>query len=236
MNSKEKYRPMLKMFSKEQLISCISKSAIHTTVNDLKPRGIIEHLNKFILDKQEFINQANSMNNLIGGDGSGLGGGILVESWMIDYFIEHVKYFEEYHIKEADYKILGIPYSFKKITGASDIALSWSKNPDGACKRNYWEVDIMILNLKSGKWWVKGPKTPTNITLDYSRSIPTGLFIIDKDWAKNNILISCNNKTNAKIDKQYVYEALINSIDNKTFLELPVPKKLPKPSFLKLFD
>jgi hypothetical protein len=34
MNSKEKYRPMLKMFSKEQLISCISKSAIHTTVND----------------------------------------------------------------------------------------------------------------------------------------------------------------------------------------------------------
>lgn len=202
---------------------------------NLKHVAIISHLNKFIHNKQAFINQANSMNNLIKGDGSGLGGGILVDSWIVDYFTEYIQGFQEYHVREADYKILDIPYSFKKISGGSDIALSWSKNPAGAAERNYWEVDIMILNLKSGKWWTRGPINPSK-DIDYTRIIPIGLFIIDKDWARNNISISCNNKTNAKIDKHYVYEALITSIDNKTFLQLPEPTELATPSFLNLFN
>tara|TARA_B100000287_G_scaffold7459_1_gene7342 strand:- start:6184 stop:6870 length:687 start_codon:yes stop_codon:yes gene_type:complete len=220
---------------KMENITVLQRKALSECILNLRNIKIIDHLNKFIPNKQEFINQANSMNNLIGGDGSGLGGGILVDSWIVDYFTEYIKGFQEYHVRESDYKILDIPYSFKKITGGSDIALSWSKNPDGACERNYWEVDIMILNLKSGKWWSRGPNNPSK-DIDYTKVIPAGLYIIDKNWAKNNISISCNNKTNAKIDKHYVYEALITSINNKTFLQLPDPIKLPTPSFLNLFN
>ncbi len=228
---------MNKSILKEKMknITDLQMKALAECILNVRNIKIIDHLNKFIPDKQEFINQANSMNNLIGGDGSGLGGGILVDSWIIDYFTEYIKGFQEYHVRESDYKILDIPYSFKKITGGSDIALSWSKNPDGACERNYLEVDIMILNLKSGKWWSRGPKNPSK-DIDYTKVIPAGLYIIDKNWAKNNISISCNNKTNAKIDKHYVYEALITSMENKTFLQLPDPIKLPTPSFLNLFN
>lgn len=220
---------------KMENITVHQKKALSECILNLRHIKIIDHLNRFIPNKQEFINQANSMNNLIRGDGSGLGGGILVDSWIIDYFTEYIKGFQEYHVRESDYKILDIPYSFKKITGGSDIALSWSKNPEGACQRNYWEVDIMILNLKSGKWWSRGPTNPSK-DIDYTKVIAAGLYIIDKNWAKNNISISCNNKTNAKIDKHYVYEALITSINNKTFLQLPDPIKLPAPSFLNLFN
>ena len=216
--------------------SDIQKKDLLKCISNLRHIAIISHLKRFIPNKQEFINQANSMNNLIRGDGSGLGGGILVDLWIIDYFTEYLNDFQEYHVRESDYKILDIPYSFKKISGGSDIALSWSKNPDGACERNYWEVDIMILNLKSGKWWVKGPKNPLK-DIDYTRIIPAGLYIIDKDWAKNNIVISTkSNKTNAKIDKHYVYEALITSMENKTFLELPDHMNVRTPSFVDLFN
>ena len=75
--------------------------------------------------------------------------------------------FKECHHGESDYMLFGKKISFKKIYGKSNIALDWSKNSsEETSKERFLGTpaealapieNIMIMNLKSEKWWKKRP-------------------------------------------------------------------------------
>ena len=103
--------------------------------------------------------------------------------------------------------------------GKSTIALDWSKNP-GPSDRKRFTSDVMIINLKSEQWWKRGPKDEvTNI--DYTKNMLKGIYIVDKEFCRQNIKISTNNKSNTLITQKYLYMMLNRSIENNCFIQLP---------------
>ena len=113
--------------------------------------------------------------------------------------------------------------SLKKIQGKSTIALDWSKNPE-ASSRTRFTNHIMIINLKTEQWWKNGPKEPVN-TIDYTLNIVKGIYFVDKEFCRQNIKLSSNNKTHTLVETQYLYTMLYRSIQQGWFIELPEIKR-----------
>lgn len=188
------------------------------------------HLN--LSKRQRLANICQSVTLSCKGDGAGLSSGGLIDMIISESFASELPNYEECHEGEADMKILGTPLSLKSINGKSTIALDWSKNGENAKIREHFATHIMILNKKSGKWWKKGPKKKA-MDIDFDHEIPPGFYLIDKQWCKENIQLSANNKTNTLISSQYLYAMLLWSIQRG--LHLPLPEANKKLTF-KILD
>lgn len=173
------------------------------------------------------------------GDGAGLSGGIFTDQFLSLFFAKHVPTFVEFHNSESDCKILEKPLSLKKINGKSTIALSWSKNPADSKKRETFETDLIVVNLKSEKWWVGSPKnvsTEDRASNFFTTPIPAGIYILPKEYCKSAVSLKSNNKTDTLIDQVDLYRLLKHSMDEKMFL--PLPTEFPALSFnlLRAFE
>jgi hypothetical protein len=57
----------------------------------------------------------------------------------------------------------------------------------------------------------------------YKESIPTGIFLIPKDFCKKNITLKENNKTNSLIDKNDLMLMMRYSYTKKLFMSMDIP-------------
>ena len=191
-------------------------------------RSIKKSLLKLSKDLQEFSDSCFAIDQEIKGDGRGLTSAFLIERFICEFFIKKLKEYEEYHSGEADLKLSNQPVSFKKIKGATTIALCWSKNPKRkkngkkSTKRNFLEFPILILNLETQKWWkTKRTKTIDN-KIDWLLEIPRGFYIINHVDAKKWVKFSKNNKTNYLVSREQVYKLLFIALKNE--LHIPIPE------------
>jgi hypothetical protein len=133
--------------------------------------------------------------------------------------------------------------SIKKINGMSTLALDWSKNEDVSTRENF-SCHIMIINLKTEKWWINNPKNKidqlTTINkgckITYNDTIPAGIYFVDKKFCKTYIRLSKNNKTNKLITTIFVYLMLKRSISLKMFITLPASNNVLKFNILNAFS
>lgn len=223
---------------------------IETNQNELKK--IIEYLEKYLTpDKlQEISNMCIAVNNSCTGDGSGLSSGTLIEKVVSAFFKNILPEFECYNIGQADMKICGNPVSFKKTTGKSELASNWTKpkklkpNEIITNKSNEkyikipFQEHILIINLKTDKWWKRKPgvEVRNNLKFPPYDIIPMGIYIVDKEYCKKNVVLSSNTKTDTLIKNYYVYNMIQNSILNKLYIKLPEPNKKIKFDILKAFS
>lgn len=176
-------------------------------------------------DLQDLSNKCHCISKTCSGDGAGLSGGTLIDMLLCSYFHKRLPEYKEYHVGESDMKICDIPLSQKKINGKSSIALDWSKNEkDG--NREHFSENILIINLKSEQWWKKNPiESKTKLKVKYNDTIPSGIFLVDKQFCKYYIKLTKNNKTDTLIESQYLYIMLKRSMALKLHIELPSPNK-----------
>lgn len=80
---------------------------------------------------------------------------------------------------------------------------------------------MMIINLKSEKWWKKRPPKDNEEKVDFKLSIPSGIFFIDKNYCKKHVVLTSNNKSNELIENKYLYMMLRNCIENQLYLPFP---------------
>ena len=192
-----------------------------------KLRDVYNHLSSLSDDDlQELSNKCHAITQSFKGDGAGLSGGTLIDMFLSNFLKQKLTKYSESHDGESDMKICGLPLSQKKINGKSTIALDWSKN-EKKSQRERFACDIIIINLKTEKWWKKNPnKTiakPKNII--YNDTIPAGIYIIDKKFCKYYVKLSSNNKTDTLIESQYLYMMLNRSISQNLFIGLPTPNQ-----------
>jgi len=183
-----------------------------------------KHLSPVILT--DMLSKMNAISEKTKGDGAGLSGGILVDMFLSEYLSSHIESFTECHIGESDCCMLGLPLSIKKIRGKSVIALDWSKNGETTQKRERFDTDIIIVNLKTQQWWKKEPNCGYATQEEkessfYSSVIKAGLYVISKTYCKNHVKLSSNNKTDSMIDSVSLYKMLIHSIQSNMFIEFP---------------
>lgn len=158
------------------------------------------------------------------GDGAGLSGGTVSDKFIVAYLAQQIKDFKEFHSQESDCKIKEHPMSVKKINGCSTVALNWSKNGEDSKKRELFETDILIVNLKTEQWWKKAPKIATveeRASNYFSTPIPAGIYLISRDFCKKNVCVKSNNKTDTLIDQVPLYKMLRSSIDDGRFITFP---------------
>ena len=184
---------------------------------------------------QELSNMLDAITKYCKGDGSGLSAGTMRDMVISEYLKKKSRQFTECHTGECDMKINDIPISLKTITGKSEIALDWSKNPTIG-EREYFTCGIMIINLKQEQWWKNTPKLKkSKIKITYNHAIPAGIYLIDKQFCKYNIKLSSNNKTNTLIDNQHLYIMIKRSISLNLFTPLPSPNKELRFNILNAF-
>jgi hypothetical protein len=177
-------------------------------------------------DLQDLSNKCESINRYCKGDGAGLLGGSLIDMMISRFFELKLKKYSEYHNGECDMKICDIPLSQKKINGKSTIALDWSKNNEAFVKDHFTQ-HILIINLKTEQWWMKSPKKKEpNDNTNYCDVIKSGIYIVDKNYCKQFIKLSSNNKTNTLIDNVNLYKMLQRSINIDLFIEIPPVNKI----------
>jgi hypothetical protein len=204
---------------------------MHSSIIHL--RKIINYLETSLSSDnlQELSNKCESINNSCKGDGSGLLGGCLIDMLVSKFFESKLDKYIEYHNGESDMKILDIPLSQKKINGKSTIALDWSKNSKTFVKTHF-NQHIMIINLKTEKWWKTKPiKLNDESKIQYNDIIKSGIYLIDKKYCKKYINLSSNNKTNTLIDSIQLYKMLKRSIATNLFIEIPAPSSKTKLKF-----
>ena len=51
--------------------------------------------------------------------------------------------------------------------------------------------------------------------------MPSGIFIIDKYYCKNHVILNSNNKTNTLIESKYLYMMLNNCIKQGLHIQFP---------------
>ena len=185
-------------------------------------------------DLQDLSNKCNAITMSCKGDGCGLLSGGLIDMVITSYF-KKLEDYKDCHVGEADMTIAGIPLSLKKINGPSALALDWSINKDAMIKEHF-TCSIMILNLKTTQWWKRSPKVPPTLKITYNDTMPSGIYIVDKQFCKKYIKLSSNNKTNTLIEKEFVYLMLKRSMALKLFIELPPPNKELKFDILRAFS
>lgn len=193
---------------------------LRQTINILKSSLPTEHL-------QILSNELNALNNFCKGDGAGLKGGDLIDTYLSEYFTKEIPTYEEFHYGESDLKISNIAFSLKKIKGKSTIAIDWSKNKNISSKQHF-SSHIMIINLKTSKWWVNSPNNKCNEKITYNDTIPSGIYLIDRKFCKRYVKLSSNNKTDTLIDSQYLYIMLKRSLSQNLFIEIPEPNETLK--------
>ena len=88
---------------------------LRQTINILKTSLSVEHL-------QILSNELNALNNFCKGDGAGLKGGDLIDTYLSEYFTKEIPTYEEFHCGESDLKISNVAFSLKKIKGKSSVA------------------------------------------------------------------------------------------------------------------
>jgi len=189
-------------------------------------------------DLQDLSNKCHSITKRCKGDGAGLSGGTLIDMLLCDFFAERLPLYSEYHEGESDMLLCGVPLSQKKINGKSTIALDWSKNEvkEPREQRVRFASNIMIINLRAERWWKNNPThTKSNIKIAYNDIIPSGIYLIDKQFCKYFVGLSSNNKTDTLIDNQFVYIMLKRSISQKLYIDLPSPNKDLKFNILNAF-
>lgn len=189
-------------------------------------------------DLQDLSNKCNAITSVCKGDGGGLLSGAMTDM-VITGILKKIEEYKDSHIGEADMSISTELLSLKKINGPSTLALDWSINKGSINKktvsREHFTCSIMILNLKTTQWWKTSPKQKSfNIT--YNDVIPSGIYLVDKQFCKRYIILSNNNKTNTLIEKKFVYIMLKRSLNLKLFIELPTPNKELKFDILKAFS
>ena len=153
------------------------------------------------------------------GDGAGLNHGNSSEKIMTCFLSSLMpNTFQKFNSDESDFKISDIPLSYKHISGRSTIALDWSKN-ESQSQRKYFQCDIMIYVEKTSQWWKRGPKKTLN-DIDYTQTIETGLYFIDKNDCSHIEFVQ-NNKSNTIISNVHLYNMLITSKNKNKFIEFP---------------
>ena len=153
------------------------------------------------------------------GDGAGLNHGNSSEKIMTCFLSCLMpNKFQKFNSDESDFKICDIPLSYKHISGRSTIALDWSKN-ETQTQRKYFQCHIMIYVEKTSQWWKRGPKKTFN-DIDYTQTIETGLYFIDKNDCINIEFVQ-NNKSNTIISNIHLYNMLITSKNKNNFIEFP---------------
>lgn len=188
-------------------------------------------------DLQELSNKCNAITQHCKGDGAGLSGGTLIDMLLCNYFQEKLPEYTDHHAGESDMMICDMPLSQKKINGKSAIALDWSKNEKSKSEREVFSCNLIIINLKTEKWWKKNPnQTISKKNITFNDTIPAGIFLLDKQFCKYYIKLSSNNKTNTLIESQYLYIMLKRSISQKLYIELPIHNKELKFNILNAFS
>lgn len=185
---------------------------------------------------QELSSYLYSLQKSNKGDGAGLISGTLIDLFLCQYLSKKIPNFVENHKGESDCYINNFPFSIKKINGKSTIALNWSKNPNNSKTCDLFTTDIMIINICTQRWWSNKPLKPKYKNILYNRIIPSGIYLIDKNYCKSNIILESNNKTNTLIDAQNLYYILINCLDRKLCIELPINNKNLVFNILKAFE
>lgn len=186
---------------------------LYTSTNDLNKikNTLINSLTS--IDLQDLSNKCKSISNKCKGDGAGLFGGCLIDMLLSTFFSEKIIEYEEYRRGESDMKINNVSLSQKKINGKSTIALDWSKNINTNQSKKYFTSHIMIVNLKTEKWW-------KNLQI-----INSGIYLIDKNYCRRYIELSSNNKTNSLVSSKNLYKMIQRSINQNMLIELPQPEK-----------
>lgn len=190
-----------------------------------KLQEIISYI-KYNIDLQDLSNKCNSINAFCKGNGSGLLGGSLIDIFISEYFTSKLTKYEECRDGEADMKLCGVCLSQKKINGKSIIALDWSKNKNKVIK-DYFLHHILIINLKTEKWW--------KLDTDRNMTIYSGIYIINKTFCKKNVILSSNNKTDSLIDNKSLYSMIQNSINTNLYIIIPDPNQSIKFNILNAF-
>lgn len=205
---------------------------VDITNNEINIKATIKYINDNLNteDKQDLSNYMNSITKKLKGDGAGLSSGLFIDMLLCEFLSNKLDKCEEYHNGEYDIKINDINFSLKKINGKSLLALDWSKNNNENTTKDIFTHNIILINTKTCQWWKK------NSNIDYTKTIKSGIYIINKDYCKENIKLSSNNKSNSIITHQNVYKMINNSIENSTYIEIPEPNKELKFSLIKCFS
>jgi hypothetical protein len=132
-------------------------------------------------------------------------------------------------------EICGLKLSQKKITGNSSIALNWSKNKTIKSPEELFINNILLINLKTEKWWEKKP-LKTHGNLNYTNTIKSGIYLLDKDFCKKTVNLVSNNKTDTMIKNVFLYGLLQNSLEKDLFIEFPAPSKILDFNILNAFS
>lgn len=228
----------------EEYDACIDTKEI----NEKKMQNVIKYIRENLSDEnlQDFSNKCYAINKSCSGDGAGLFGGSMTDMFVNLYFKSKLNDHKIFHIGENDMKICNMPLSLKKINGKSIIALDWSKNKskniksvennnyannndDNKCDKKYFTDNIILINLKSSKWW----KNEKN---GYNNDIPAGIYIIDKYFCRCNVKLECNNKSNSLIKSHYLYQTIKNSISRNLFIKIPEHNKEIKFNIMNAFN
>jgi hypothetical protein len=204
----------------------------HTYLHNLKKVKESMTSEITLTDMQDFSNMCAAIIQKCtsNGSGSGLSSGTLIDMLLCEFLNEKLVNYEQCHSGECDIKINNVPLSFKKINGKSTIALDWSKNLSSCIKKDKFTCCIIILNLKTEMWWKTNPKKlcKYNIKLKYNDTIPSGFYIIDKQFCKHYIKTTHNNKTNTLIESNYLYQMLKRSAQLNLFVPVPPPNLIIK--------
>jgi len=115
---------------------------------------------------------------------------------------------------DSDYEYRGIPLSHK-ILGCrnrkADLALAWSKNPEGGIKRAF-ESSMVLLSFRPSR---QGSRKA------FWRSVRTGLYIIPLSFLRAVVKdFKPNNKTSTLIKEDYVITLMEGSLSLGLFIPL----------------
>lgn len=164
--------------------------------------------------KEELLNMITLLQNQFKNtDGGGLSGGIYIEMCIMEFFNSLMGYrFKRNNTNEADFSINNIDFSFKKISGKSIIALNWSKNKTKSSKEHF-SSNIMLFIINTTQWWKK--------RTHYNQFIHSGIYVIDKYYCKDNVILTSNNKTDTLIKSETLFELINMSIGSNQYIPFP---------------
>ncbi|NDE16827.1 DNA (cytosine-5-)-methyltransferase [bacterium] len=165
--------------------------------------------------RQEIADKLWTLDRHFKADGKGLITGTIMEQTVFEVFTVALGTFEVVHEHQSDCAIMGHRLSFKKVSGKSQLALQWSKNPTGFC--GTFEHPILLLNLREGKWWRRKS--------GWDRHLPAGFFVVDHDFCNTHVCLKRNNKSDSVMDAAAVYTMLVAAMDTDCFVALPPPRE-----------
>ena len=179
--------------------------------------GVLAYFSQHLteMDLHEISDKLWTVHHHLSSDGKGLSGGTFTEQIVFEILTTILPSFTPFHKEQSDCMIQGHCFSFKKITGNSQLALNWSKNNDPSKKCMLFKHPILLLNLKGKRWWTTKS--------GFDRYVPMGFYFIDHVYCNQNIRLKSNNKTNTLIDAENLYRIMMDAMDNRRFLELPPP-------------